>query len=120
MILLVSQGVPMILAGDEARRTQRGNNNPWCQDNEVSWFDWARVEANAPLLAFWRELISFRKRHRALRRTTLLRRRAGRRWAPSRCDLARLRARRARLVRSRLACALVHPRRLRGMSQTST
>jgi glycogen operon protein len=69
LILLVSQGVPMILAGDEVRRTQLGNNNPWCQDNEVSWFDWARVEANAPLLAFWRELISFRKRHRALRRT---------------------------------------------------
>ena len=70
VILLVSQGVPMILAGDEARRTQRGNNNPWNQDNEISWIDWAMVESNAPLVAFWKALIAFRRRNRALRRTT--------------------------------------------------
>jgi glycogen operon protein len=70
VILLVSQGVPMILAGDEARRTQRGNNNAWCQANEISWVDWGRVAANDPLRRFWKLLIDFRKRHRALRRST--------------------------------------------------
>jgi glycogen operon protein len=70
VILLVSQGVPMILAGDEARRTQGGNNNAWNQDDETSWVDWTRLEANAPLTAFWRALIDFRKRNSALRRTT--------------------------------------------------
>jgi glycogen operon protein len=70
VILLASQGVPMILAGDEARRTQRGNNNAYNQDNEISWVDWARMEANAPLTRFWKALIDFRRRNRALRRTT--------------------------------------------------
>jgi len=68
VLLLVSRGVPMILGGDEARRTQQGNNNPWCQDNEVSWVDWAPVDANTPLRLFWTKLIAFRKRHPALRR----------------------------------------------------
>src|SRR5207248_1227053 len=68
VILLVSQGVPMILAGDEARRTQRGNNNAYNQDNEISWIDWDRVRQNEPLVRFWRLLIDFRKRHAALRR----------------------------------------------------
>jgi isoamylase len=68
VILLVSQGVPMILAGDEARRTQRGNNNAWNQANEISWLDWDRIAANEPLRRFWKLLIDFRKRHRSLRR----------------------------------------------------
>jgi glycogen operon protein len=72
VILLVSQGVPMILAGDEARRTQRGNNNPYNQDNDVSWVDWERVAANEPLRRFWKLLIDFRKRHASLRRDTFL------------------------------------------------
>ena len=72
VILLVSQGVPMILAGDEARRTQRGNNNPWNQDNEVSWLDWDRIGANQELRRFWRLLIDFRKRHASLRREAFL------------------------------------------------
>jgi isoamylase len=72
LILLVSQGVPMILAGDETRRTQRGNNNPWNQDNEVSWLDWDRMGANEPLRRFWKLLIDFRKRHPALRRDSFL------------------------------------------------
>ena len=42
--LLLSQGVPMLLSGDECRRTQRGNNNAYCQDNAISWFDWRLVE----------------------------------------------------------------------------
>jgi len=67
-ILLLSQGVPMILSGDEVRRTQRGNNNGYCQDNEVGWFDWTQVEENADLLRFFQGMIDFRKRHPALRR----------------------------------------------------
>ena len=71
-ILLVSQGVPMIHAGDEVLRTQRGNNNAWCQDNEISWFDWRLVDANADMLRFVRELIALRKRHSSLRRKRFL------------------------------------------------
>ncbi|MPY41168.1 glycogen debranching protein GlgX [Streptomyces phyllanthi] len=69
-ILLTSQGVPMILAGDEAGRTQLGNNNTYCQDNELSWFDWGLVDgptANAELLGFVRSLIAFRHAHPVLR-----------------------------------------------------
>ena len=66
-ILLLSRGVPMIVAGDEVRRTQGGNNNAYCQDNETSWFDWMLVAKNAWLLRFWRCMIDFRKRHAALR-----------------------------------------------------
>jgi glycogen operon protein len=58
----------MLLAGDEVRRTQRGNNNAYCQDNEVSWFDWRLVEKNRDLLRFWKRMIEFRKSHRALSR----------------------------------------------------
>ena len=46
--LLLSQGIPMILGGDEIGRTQKGNNNGYCQDNEISWFDWKQVDAGAP------------------------------------------------------------------------
>lgn len=70
--LLVSQGVPMLLAGDEFGRTQRGNNNAYAQDNDVSWVDWTLVERNAELLAFARLLIRFRREHRSLRRTAFL------------------------------------------------
>ena len=58
-ILFVSQGTPMILMGDEIRRTQRGNNNAYCQDNEISWFDWGGVDEHADLLRFTRNLIEF-------------------------------------------------------------
>jgi glycogen operon protein len=71
-ILMLSQGVPMLLAGDEVLRTQRGNNNAYCQDNELSWFDWTLVERNADFLRFVRELIRLRRRHRSLRRTRFL------------------------------------------------
>jgi isoamylase len=70
--LMLSQGVPMILAGDEFLRTQRGNNNAWCQDNDISWVDWTLAETNAPFLRFVRELIHLRKRHPALRRRRFL------------------------------------------------
>jgi isoamylase len=59
-ILMMSRGVPMIVAGDEIRRTQKGNNNAYCQDNEVSWFDWRLVEKNRSLLRFWKMLIAAR------------------------------------------------------------
>lgn len=57
---LMSLGVPMILMGDEVRRTQGGNNNAYCQDNEVSWFDWSLVQKNEDLLRFTKELIRLR------------------------------------------------------------
>jgi isoamylase len=66
--LLLSQGVPMLLAGDEFLRTQGGNNNAWCQDNEVSWIDWSLATKNAGFLRFTREMIALRRRHPALRR----------------------------------------------------
>jgi len=59
--LLLSQGVPMILAGDELGRTQKGNNNAYCQDNEISWIDW--VQADKDLLDFTQKLIALRKNH---------------------------------------------------------
>ncbi|MFM7107002.1 MAG: glycogen debranching protein GlgX [Planctomycetaceae bacterium] len=70
--LLVSQGVPMILAGDECGRTQGGNNNAWCQDNPVSWFDWSLVDADADLVRFVRELVRFRLGNPTLRRRAFL------------------------------------------------
>ncbi len=71
-ILLLSQGVPMILAGDEVLRSQRGNNNAWCQDNEISWFDWRLTEQNGDMLRFVREMIALRQRHPTLRRLHFL------------------------------------------------
>ena len=66
-VLLLSQGVPMFVAGDEFGRTQRGNNNAYCQDNEISWVDWSLAEKNADLLRFTRNMIALRKRCAALR-----------------------------------------------------
>ena len=71
--LLLSQGVPMIVFGDECRRTQQGNNNAWCQDNAVSWFDWRLVDTNADLVRFVSALIAFRRGNPTLRRKTFLR-----------------------------------------------
>jgi glycogen operon protein len=59
-VTLLSVGMPMILMGDEVRRTQRGNNNAYCQDNEISWFDWERVEKHADVLRFATLLIERR------------------------------------------------------------
>jgi isoamylase len=60
----------MILAGDEFGRTQRGNNNAYCQDNEISWVDWRLLEAHADLFRFFKQLIQFRRVHPLLRRDT--------------------------------------------------
>jgi glycogen operon protein len=65
-LLLLSRGVPMLLAGDEVLRSQGGNNNAWCQDNAVSWFDWSLVDSNRDVLRFTRELIALRRRHPSL------------------------------------------------------
>jgi glycogen operon protein len=69
-ILLLSQGVPMLLMGDEARRTQGGNNNAYCQDNEISWLDWRLVDEHADLVRFTSELIALRRRYPNLRRSS--------------------------------------------------
>jgi glycogen operon protein len=66
--LFLSQGVPMLLGGDEISRTQNGNNNTYCQDNEISWFDWNLNADQHALLEFTRGLIAFRKAHPLLRR----------------------------------------------------
>ena len=64
--LLLSQGVPMLLGGDEIGRTQQGNNNAYCQDNDISWYDWETTDSE--LLDFCRQLIAFRHRHPVFRR----------------------------------------------------
>ncbi|MEW6325401.1 MAG: glycogen debranching protein GlgX [Nitrospirota bacterium] len=66
--LFLSQGVPMICGGDELSRTQQGNNNAYCQDNEISWFSWTLSREQKEFLQFIRHLISIRKRHPVLRR----------------------------------------------------
>jgi glycogen operon protein len=66
--LMLSQGVPMLLGGDEFRRTQRGNNNAYCQNNEISWYDWNLLQKYRETFRFTKEIIAFRKRHPSLRR----------------------------------------------------
>ena len=66
--LLLSQGVPMITAGDEWARTQNGNNNAYCQDNEISWLTWDRTDEQNQLLEFTKKLIQLRKEHPVFRR----------------------------------------------------
>jgi glycogen operon protein len=66
-VLLISAGTPMVLAGDEFGRTQLGNNNAYCQDNETSWVDWRLLDANADLFRFFQLLIRFRRAHPLLR-----------------------------------------------------
>lgn len=67
-ILMLSQGVPMFVAGDEVRRTQQGNNNTYCQDNEINWFDWTLTEKHQGLLRFFQKMIAFRRSLHSLQR----------------------------------------------------
>ena len=67
-ILMLSQGTPMLAAGDEFGRSQQGNNNAYCQDNEISWVDWRLAEQNHDLRRFFRLLIALRRRHAIFRR----------------------------------------------------
>ncbi len=71
--LFLSQGVPMLTGGDEWGRSQKGNNNAYCQDNEISWFDWTRDEKQNQFLQFTRRLIWFRKAHPVFRRPKFFR-----------------------------------------------
>ncbi|MCL2174657.1 MAG: glycogen debranching protein GlgX [Treponema sp.] len=61
--MMVSLGTPMLLGGDEIARTQKGNNNAYCQDNEISWYNWSFIEKNKDLFRFVKEMIAFRLRH---------------------------------------------------------
>jgi len=71
-MLLVSQGTPMILSGDEIGNSQNGNNNAYCQDNAISWLDWSLLEENAELFRFFRHMIAFRQSHPGLRCSSYL------------------------------------------------
>ena len=71
--LFVSQGTPMLLGGDEIGRTQHGNNNAWCQDNELSWYDWSESANKDRLREFTRRLIALRREHPVFRRESFLR-----------------------------------------------
>jgi isoamylase len=72
-MLMVSQGIPMILMGDEMARSQQGNNNAYCHDNALSWMDWTLLKSNADLWRFFKHCIGFRKAHVSLRNRTHLR-----------------------------------------------
>jgi len=60
----------MFVAGDESRNTQYGNNNAYCQDNEVGWFDWSKLQNHSDLHRFWKQIVAFRKRHPTLRKNS--------------------------------------------------
>ena len=70
--LLLSQGTPMIAHGDEFARTQQGNNNVYCQDNELAWMDWSHLESHSDLLEFTKRLIRIRRNHPVFRRRRFL------------------------------------------------
>ena len=67
-ILMLARGVPMFVAGDEFRNTQCGNNNAYCQDNQVGWLDWSQLGKHRDLQRFWKGIIAFRKKHAAVRK----------------------------------------------------
>jgi glycogen operon protein len=75
---MLSQGVPMLLHGDEVARTQRGNNNTYCQDNELSWQSWDLDERAQRMLAWVQRMVDFRRRHPVLRRRRFFQGRATR------------------------------------------
>lgn len=66
-LLLLSQSTPLIFMGDEFGNSQKGNNNPYCQDNGITWLDWNLVKKNAEILAFWKYLVEFRRNHPVLK-----------------------------------------------------
>lgn len=67
-VLMMSRGTPMFLSGDEFGDTRYGNNNPYCQDNEISWLDWSLLETNRDLYEFFRYMIAFRQKHKVIRK----------------------------------------------------
>jgi glycogen operon protein len=72
-LLMLSAGTPMFRMGDEFMQTQSGNNNPYNQDNETSWLDWSRLDANQEVFRFFKKMIAFRKTHPAIGRSTFWR-----------------------------------------------
>jgi isoamylase len=68
-LLMLSQGVPMFVMGDEVRRSQDGNNNTWCQNNQLGWFDWSLPQRHSGMLRFWSLLIAARKHFRSIHRS---------------------------------------------------
>lgn len=72
LALMVSQGIPMLHMGDEYGHTKDGNNNTWCQDNDLSWFLWDHLDTNASFYRFYRLMVQFRKNNPLLRRETFL------------------------------------------------
>ena len=72
-LLMLSNGTPMFVAGDEFLHTQRGNNNPYNQDNEITWLDWDRLDSNRDIFRFFKLMIAFRKAHRSIHRPTFWR-----------------------------------------------
>ena len=68
LTIAISRGVPMLLGGDEFRRTQGGNNNAYCQDNEISWLDWSLLRQNSEVFRFARGMLAFRRAHTVLRK----------------------------------------------------
>lgn len=72
LALMVSQGIPMVLMGDEYGHTKRGNNNTWCQDNPLNWFLWDELEKNGPFFHFFKGLIHFRRSHHLLQHRKFL------------------------------------------------
>lgn len=68
LTMMISQGTPMLLSGDEFRRTQKGNNNAYCQDNDMSWLDWELFKSNSRIFDFTKRAIEFRKKHAVFRR----------------------------------------------------
>lgn len=72
LALMISQGVPLILMGDEYGHTKLGNNNAWCQDNELNWFNWDGLKQNEEFYRFFRKMIEFRNRHALLKKNKFL------------------------------------------------
>ncbi|MGE4574806.1 MAG: glycogen-debranching protein, partial [Parachlamydia sp.] len=72
LILMLSQGIPMLLMGDEYGHTKKGNNNTWCQDNELNWFLWDQLKNHNAFYRYYKELIHFRHAHPILQRSTFL------------------------------------------------
>jgi isoamylase len=72
-LLMLSNGTPMFVAGDEFMNTQRGNNNPYNQDNEITWLDWDLLDRNREMFRFFKQMIAFRKAHPSIHRTTFWR-----------------------------------------------
>jgi glycogen operon protein len=71
-VLMMSRGTPMFLSGDEFCNTQFGNNNPYCQDNIISWLDWSRLDSYSDMFDFFRFMIAFRKEHVVIRKNTAI------------------------------------------------